>query len=86
MLTLPPRLSGLHAERPREGNRPAEDDGEGAGEEAAAGGVHLRRRAEPQNQRPDQGHEQPAARTEPRYPTGGRRFCGGTLDAWFCPS
>lgn len=65
---LPPPSppSGLHAERPREGDRPAEDHGEGAGEEAASRRVHLRRRAEPQNQRPDEGHERPAARTGSR--------------------
>lgn len=56
-------LSGLHAECPRQRDRPAEDHGEGAGEKAAAGRVHLRRRPEPQNQRSDEGHEQPAART-----------------------
>lgn len=60
-------LSGLHAERPREGDRPAEDHGEGAGEEAASRHLHLRRRAQPQDQRPDQGHEQPAAGTDSRY-------------------
>lgn len=59
-------LAGLHAERPREGDRPAEDHSEGAGEAAAASRVHLRRHAESQNQRPDEGHEQPAARTDSR--------------------
>ena len=72
--TPPVCLSGLHAERPREGDRPAEDHGEGAGEEAASRHLHLRRRAQSQDQRPDQGHEQPAAGTDARYvplPVGG---------------
>lgn len=56
--------SGLHAERPREGDRPAPDHGEGSGEEAAPRRVHRCRHAEPQNQRTDQGHEQPAAGTD----------------------
>ena len=58
-------VPGLHAEHPWEGDRPAEDHGEGAGEEASARRLHRRHRRphrQPQDQRPAQGPQRPAAR------------------------
>lgn len=52
---------GLHAERAREGDRSAEDDGEGAGQAAPQGHDGGSAQRQPQGQRAGQGEEQLAA-------------------------
>lgn len=71
--------AGLHAERPRQGDRPAQNHGEGPREEAAPRYVGLRAHLQPEGQRPRQGHEQFTHLSKFRYVhrahTGRRGWC-----------
>lgn len=73
------RSVGLHAERARQGDRLAEDHGEGSREATAQGRGHRRPHRQSQKQRADQGPQRPAAgRREHRYRLPRRERRSGT--------